>query len=70
MTKQVVHYRAGSAFNVHVGQRASVIPLDHPDTVLVENGYTATTSRVVSYDANTGEFETLNSLYKPVTAQQ
>jgi hypothetical protein len=73
MSKQVVQYRE-LQFNglshvgpwlSPVGQWVQVVPVDHPDTIGVLNGYWATTSQVVSYDETTGQFETQNTLYVP-----
>lgn len=47
------------------GQRAVVIPIDHPDKLNVSNNLPATTTSVVSYDEVTGQFETANTLYVP-----
>lgn len=59
--KQVVQYE--SAF--FVGDRAYVIPVDHPDTVNVRNGQLATTSTVLNHDEVTGCFETEFTIYVP-----
>lgn len=63
--KQVVHYRVTPYQYIAVGTSAVVIPVDHPDAIRVTNGEAVLTSEVLSYDAETGEFETLNTLYKP-----
>ena len=53
-----------------VGEGASVIPLNHPGNAndcspfhMIENGYPAYTSTVISHDEATGRFETLNTIY-------
>lgn len=46
-----------------IGERAIVIPLNHWNTLMVENGQPATTSRVISYNEKTGVFETFYSIY-------
>jgi hypothetical protein len=63
------HPRPGLDY-IQVGLRASVVPLDHPDTVFVTNGYEAITSAVQWYNEETGVFETLNSRYVPSTLVQ
>ena len=64
--KNVVHYSSvqflGPAI---VGSRALVTPLDHPDTLNVQNGLEALTTEVISYDEVTEQFETRNTLYVP-----
>jgi len=47
-----------------VGHRGSLIPVDHPRGHL--NGDWVNTSRVLSYDEETGRIETLNTVYVPV----
>ena len=66
-SKPVVQYATASF--IRVGERADVVPVDHPDTFNVTNGEWASTSKVLSYDANTGEFETLNTRYVPDITQ-
>ena len=63
--KKVVQYTVSPYTSIVVGQRALVIPVDHPDTVKVTNGVHAFTSEVIAYNSETGEFETLNSRYLP-----
>lgn len=60
--KKIVEYSYCNTNTVVVGQRAEVVPVNHPDTFNVTNGYGALTSRVVSIGAE-GQFETLNSIY-------
>ncbi len=64
--KPVVHYRALSG-SVRVGQPALVYPVDHPGD-LVSNSQFARTSTVLHYRRASGEFETLNTVYRPVEA--
>ncbi len=64
--KQVVHYRPTENDFIKVGHGAFVMPIDHPDSERVSNLRYVITSRVVAYDRDSDEFETLNTLYKPV----
>jgi hypothetical protein len=66
-TKKIVHYDRNKEIFIQVGYSAFVTPIDHPDSEHVSNHRTAQTSRVVSYDEATGEFETTNTLYKPAS---
>lgn len=61
--KPVVQYRVSPYTRIIVGDSAFVIPVDHPDTENVVNGVGALTSEVISYDTETGEFETKNTKY-------
>lgn len=63
--KPVVQYLPNAWNYVNVGQRASVYALNHPHL----GADRISTSKVVSYDSNTGEFETQNTLYVPATAE-
>lgn len=63
--KATVHYAVTPFTNIVVGQRALVVPMDHPDTVNVPNGFHAYTSEVIVYNSETGEFETQNNRYVP-----
>jgi len=65
--KQQVQYRITPHTYIVVGDCAFVFPVGHPDTDNVSGLNHATTSTVLSYDIETGEFETKNSLYKPFT---
>ena len=70
MTKQTVHYDASKPAFIKMRQRATVTPIDHPDTELVSNNMPCYTSPVqlIVYDSK-GEivcFETENSVYKAV----
>lgn len=67
MNKPIVHYKRSSD-NYHyikVGQSALVVPVDHPSPN-VSNEDIVHTSTVISYDEQTGEFETKNTIYKPI----
>lgn len=59
--KKRVNYVAGSA--IFVGNRAVLIPIDHPD---VSNSGEVVTSPVVSYDNHPPIIETHNTIYIPV----
>ena len=61
-SKQVVHYRKLPQNYIQVGVCASVVVMDHPH---FEPGVQVYTSTVQSYDKETGEFHTNNSIYKP-----
>jgi hypothetical protein len=63
--KKVVQYAVTPHTSIQVGMGALVSPVDHPDTENVTNGLHAFTSEVLSYDTETGEFETLNTKYVP-----
>ena len=66
-TKPVVHYIPNKYQQIKVGISAYVWPVDHPSD-LVSNTKAIITSKVVSYDKDTGDFETLNtrySVYRP-----
>lgn len=72
MTKQMVQYKTvrefEESYGITVGQRALVIPIDHPNQFgLVDNGHAAWTTTVLWWDANTGHFETKNSHYVPAS---
>lgn len=66
--KKTVKYLTGLGAQftrIAVGESAFIVPVDHPDAENVTNGNYAMTSRVQSYDAETGVFETLNTVYVP-----
>lgn len=67
--KPVVQYVVTPFTRIVEGEGAFVQPIDHPDTYNVTNGLHAFTSEVLSYDTNTGEFETKNSRYVLATQQ-
>lgn len=63
--KPIVHYDNSSVDpTISVGLPAFVITVDHPSEQ-VYSGQLAKTSRVIRYDKFTGEFETLNTIYRP-----
>jgi len=67
MSKKVVHY--SRLVFCQVGWGARVVPVDHTNHELGQhatNGELNTTSTVLFYDPSTGEFETKNSIYKPL----
>lgn len=64
--KQVVHYTPSENDFIKVGHGAFIKPLNHPDAERVSNTRYVFTSQVVAYDRDTDEFETLNTLYKPM----
>lgn len=63
MNKQVVHYTPHPMDYIVLGDRAKIIPLDHP-SVYVDNGDTCYTTKVERLEGN-GEFETKNTKYIP-----
>ena len=62
--KPVVQYLKNKSQFICVGFGATVQPIDHPSE-LVSNTSWIVTSKVISYDIKTGEFETLNTKYTP-----
>lgn len=65
--KPCVHYDL--LVRCEAGERALVRPLDHPQRALVSNKSVALTSTVLSYDPQTGEFETENTRYRPAPGE-
>lgn len=64
--KPMVWYRRVKGANEPtVGQRAFIIPIDHPkhEQGLLQNGQTASTSQVVAVYAEGHQFETENTIY-------
>jgi hypothetical protein len=61
--KPCVNY--STLIHCEAGQRALVVPLDHPEAVRVSNRRPVLTSVVLAYDPETGEFETENTRYRP-----
>lgn len=61
-SKQVVHYRKLPQNYIQVGVCASVVVMDHPH---FEPETQVCTTRVVSYNKETGEFHTTNFIYRP-----
>lgn len=64
--KPVVYYNKDKASFVSIGKSAMVYPLNHSSN-RVSNRSVCMTSDVVSHNENTGLFETLNSVYVPIT---
>ena len=64
-TKATVHYRPSQYDLIKVGASATVFPIDHTSP-FVSNEKVCFTSTVQSYNRETGVFETLNSIYKPL----
>ena len=67
-SKPVVHYKKAD-FNgqIKMGCPAFIFPLDHTNHAPgqnVSNTCVARTSKVISVNHETGEFETLNTIYK------
>lgn len=66
-SKPVVHYRPFPKAKIHIGVPALVFPIDHKNHAPgqnVSNTCVARTSKVISVNHETGEFETLNTIYK------
>lgn len=67
--KQIVKYDAqrGVIFESWPNgeTRATLTPVNHPDTLFVENGKPALTSPIVRRVDKDGTFETKNSVYVP-----
>lgn len=64
-TKPVVRYLKDEIIGIDTiaeGHRASVFAIDHP---VLGQGFVST-SLVLSYDRETGHFETLNTIYVPL----
>ena len=61
--KKVVHYVKYGLSSIIEGHSAVVLAIDHPD---FQEQTFVRTSRVIKYDELTGEFETLNTIYKPM----
>jgi hypothetical protein len=68
VSKPVVHYIQRPGNHIVVGGRAVVWPIDHYATDRVSNTRPASTSEVLRHDRETGEFETLNTIYRPQEA--
>lgn len=67
--KKIVHYEVNNPMyppSIAIGYKALVKPVDHPDSDRVSNTKYIVTSRVLSYDRTTGQFETMNSIYEPI----
>lgn len=66
MVKKTVNYTPCKYDFIKVGQGAIVWPTNHPDADRVSNTAPVRTSMVLQHDEKTGEFETENTLYKPI----
>jgi hypothetical protein len=65
--KKVVHYKEGNAVSdIIVGRSAIVFPVDHYNSESVSNKKYVVTSTVLRVDEESGEFETLNTIYRPL----
>lgn len=62
--KPIVHY-SSLIGDIEINYSATVTVVDHPAKYLNEEPFIYT-SYVVNYDEETGEFETRNTIYKPV----
>lgn len=64
--KQIVKY--SQLRFCRVGCSANVTPMNHTNPIFgqdVENGFPCTTSDVISFNEDTGVFETMNTIYVP-----
>ncbi len=63
--KKIVRYAPRKNIDwIRLDQRASVVTIDHPDTMNLWNGFEVSTSPVLKINLD-GSFETLNTLYVP-----
>lgn len=69
MNKRIVHYDDSKPVQ-EVGERVILHPINHPDTINVSNTTTVITSKVVSWNKETGVIETQNTVYIPMGAKQ
>ena len=68
MNKPVVRYRSDMPAHIVIGLGALIHPIDHPNhhpEHRISNNRYILTSKVIDYDMESGEFETLNTKYKP-----
>jgi len=63
--KPTVHYDASKGAHIYEGFKALVYPIDHTSE-WVSNTKMVTTSKVIRHDVKSGEFETMNTIYKPM----
>ncbi len=64
--KPVVYYDASKYHYINVHFYAHVYPINHPNpNGTVSNEKCVITSKVITHDEHTGEFETQNTIYKP-----
>lgn len=66
MPKPTIYYHQDKTNNIAVGYRAFCFPVGRSARADVQGVLTST---VLEYDSITGEFETLNSVYKPLTSR-
>lgn len=64
--KPVVHYQNDKDHFIEAGRGAFVFPVDHPSD-RISNIKLIQTSTVQTHNKETGEFETLNTCYRPVS---
>lgn len=64
--KKIVKYKPHSNDRIFVGVSAEITETVDHTSKYVCNGRPVITSMVVFHDKETGEFETMNTLYKPV----
>lgn len=62
MTKPTVRYNATAGFFIEVGMPAFISTIDHPNTSNYADR-SVKTSRVISHNEVTGDFETKNTKY-------
>lgn len=61
--KPVVKYKHDLNNFIQVGMNAYVFPLNH-HSKYVSNQFLVKTSKVISFDKETGNFETVNTIYE------
>lgn len=68
MNKPIVQYK--ELESARVGSRAILFPINHPNHIpghLVSNTKPVITSIVIAYDKKTGQIETQNTIYTPIS---
>ena len=65
--KPIVFYCPNPFYRIQTGLSALVVPTNHYSE-LVSNEKHVLTSKVIRHEPETGEFETLNTIYKRVPA--
>jgi hypothetical protein len=65
MSKKIVHYKSDKLSYFIEGASALVHTVDHPGET-VSNTKAVLTSVVIRVDHSNGEFETLNTIYRPL----
>ena len=66
--KPIVLYDSTAPSDIVVGRGAYVLPINHSSRE-VSNTTTVLTSKVVRYNKLSGEFETKNTIYKPIKSK-